>query len=422
MTEQYYDYTRRLERLLEVCRNLSANLELEPFLQTIIEVASELTNSEKSLLFVFNKDENDLRVISAPFYILDSLQAVGVPIDASLAGHVFNKQQPYIYRKAIHQAGSGPNCSWEDGNGATAVMAVPLVYKGEKVGVLEAWNKDHDSAYNEQDIYILETLSAQAATRIQNRRLIQRSEEAYKQVMELDRTKSDFVAITSHELRTPLGLIMGHASFLAETATPSQKDDVEIISRSAERLKDLIEEFGNIDNFSNGLVNMKHISVSMPLIIKQVVDSFQEMADAKHIHMSVELKQQNLVVEGDPVKISVALRNLIKNALVFTNPGGVVKVTAEQLPGYIKVAVIDNGIGIPANEQEKIFKRFYQVEKHLTRKHGGMGLGLSIAKDMIEKHGGKIWVESVDGKGSRFSFLLPVNPAQASAAEKVFLQ
>ena len=411
-----------MERLLEVCRNLSANLELEPFLQTIIEVASELTNSDKSLLLVFNKEENDLRVISAPFYILSSLQAMGVPLDGSLAGHVFNKQQPFIYRKAIHSPGNRPNCKWEDENGAEAVLAVPLVYKGEKVGVLEAWNKDHDSAYNEQDIYILETLSAQAATRIQNRRLIQRSEEAYKQVMQLDRMKSDFMAITSHELRTPLGLIMGHISFLADTATSSQKDDVEIISRSAERLKDLIEEFGNIDNLSNGLVNMKYISVSIPLIIKQVVDSFQEMADAKHIHMSVELRQQSLIVEGDPAKISVALRNLIKNALVFTNPGGVVKVTAEQLPGYIKVAVIDNGVGIPANEQEKIFKRFYQVEKHLTRKHGGMGLGLSIARDMIEKHGGKIWVESVDGKGSRFSFLLPVNQAQASAAEKVFLQ
>jgi two-component system sensor histidine kinase VicK len=92
----------------------------------------------------------------------------------------------------------------------------------------------------------------------------------------------------------------------------------------------------------------------------------------------------------------------------------------EEVPGFMKISVSDNGIGIPPEEQEKIFQRFYQVEKHLTRRHGGLGLGLSIARDMIEMHGGRIWVESVEGKGSRFSFILPLNVAQSNAAERVF--
>jgi signal transduction histidine kinase len=399
MAEQYTDYTRRLERVLEVCRDLSANLEMQPLLQTIIEVASDLTNSDRTLLMVFEKSENDLRVVAAPFYLLESLKTIAVPLDRSIAGHAFQTQQPFIYRKTEKMDASLKVLDWENKSGAQSVLAVPLNYKGEQVGVIEAWN-----------------------TAFQNNHLIQNTEAAYRKVMELDRMKSDFIAIASHELRTPLGLIMGHTSFLSENASEAQKQDVEIIAHNAARLKDLIEEIGDIDNLTSGASEIKRETVSVSLLIQQVVESFYEMAAAKKIHLSVESKQPNLSLEGDGGKIAIALRNLVKNALVFTNPGGTVKVTSEQLPGFIKIAVMDNGIGIPQNEQENIFKRFYQVEKHLTRKHGGLGLGLSIAKDMIEQHGGKIWVESVDGKGSRFSFLLPLNAAQVSAAERVFLR
>jgi two-component system sensor histidine kinase VicK len=113
-------------------------------------------------------------------------------------------------------------------------------------------------------------------------------------------------------------------------------------------------------------------------------------------------------VEGDSPKITIALGNVVTNAITFTNPGGHIDVVAESIPGHVKVSVIDNGIGIPANDLPQIFDRFYQVESHLTRKHGGMGLGLSVSKVMIEMHGGRIWAESMEGKGSTFTFLIPV--------------
>jgi signal transduction histidine kinase len=119
-------------------------------------------------------------------------------------------------------------------------------------------------------------------------------------------------------------------------------------------------------------------------------------------------------------KISIALSNLVKNAIMFTNEGGHVFVQVEQVPGYVKISVIDDGIGIPPADLNRIFERFYQVESHLTRKHGGMGLGLSVSKVMVEMHGGKILAESVEGKGSNFTILLPMNQAQVNAAQKVF--
>lgn len=422
MAEQYSDYTRRLERLLEVCRNLSANLEIDPLLQTIIEVASDLTSSERTLILVYDKENKFLRVKAAPFYLLEAIITEGVPLDHSVAGRVFTTQQMMVVRDFDAKDDMVSTLDWEKKNGGTSVLAVPLIYKREVIGVIEALNKAGGANYCEEDILFLETLAAQAATAIQNHSLIIDSKNGYQKVMELDRMKSDFISIASHELRTPLGLIMGHTSFLFESASESQKEDIEIISHNASRLKDLIEEIGDIDNLTGGMNHVKRQKVSISQVIQTVVESFSELANSRKIRMSIVSKQPNLVVEGDAEKIAIALRNLVKNALIFTNPGGLVKITSEQLPGFVKIAVLDNGIGIPINEQENIFKRFYQVEKHLTRKHGGIGLGLSIAKEMTEMHGGKIWVESVEGKGSRFTILLPLNAAQVSAAEKVFLQ
>ncbi len=422
MTEQYPDYTRRLERLLEVCRNLSANLDVGPLLQSIIEIASDLTNSENSFVLIYDKENKYLQVVAAPFYMLESLRTVGVSLDRSLAGKAFRTGESLVFRDNEEREPFVDSMEWERKVGAHNALAIPLIYKGERIGVIEAINKSKGSNYNEEDITFMDTLATQAATAIQNQQLLQTTQNAYKKVMELDRMKSDFIAISSHELRTPLGLIMGHTAFLNESALPEQKEDVEIIARNAEKLRNLIEEIGDIDKLTGGMTKLKKEPVSISQVIQQIVESFSTEANERKIHLSHQSKQPNLAVEGDPEKIAIALRNLVKNALAFTNRDGMVKVTAEQLPGYIKIAVLDNGIGIPENECEKIFQRFYQVEKHLTRKHGGIGLGLPIAKEMVEMHNGKIWVESVEGKGSRFTFILPLNSAQASAAQKVFAQ
>ena len=156
-------------------------------------------------------------------------------------------------------------------------------------------------------------------------------------------------------------------------------------------------------------------------LLQELFNAYKDMASEWKINLALEPYTQNLAVEGDAGKITIVVSNLIKNALTHTNERGHVLVRAEQVPGYVKVSVMDNGIGIPVEEQERIFDRFYQIENHLTRRHGGRGLGLSIAKQLIDMHGGKIWVESIEGKGSKFIFLLPKNAAQVSAAQCVFL-
>jgi signal transduction histidine kinase len=135
------------------------------------------------------------------------------------------------------------------------------------------------------------------------------------------------------------------------------------------------------------------------------------MAVQKGVALKVTNERgQDLLVDADGSKIAIVLSNLVKNALTFTNDGGRVTVRTGLDSGCVKVVVEDDGVGIPAKDLPHVFERFYQVESHLTRKHGGMGLGLSVARVMIELHGGRIWAESTEGKGSKFTFLLPLEP------------
>lgn len=416
------DRATRLARMIEVSQNLSANLELEPLLKSIIELTSELTLSQSSYILIGEDDSEQLHYISAPWYEFEKLKTVTVPVNHSVAGWVYKHCQPLVIQEARSDERVYREIDRVLGFETNSLIVVPLVIKDQTIGVIRSVNKLNKAYYTEEDVTTLEYLGSQAAVAIHNDRLIEKSQQAYRQLLELDRMKTDFIAISSHELRTPLGLILGHATFLEESAQDDQKEELKTIIKNAMHLKDIIDDLEDVDDFQKGMSKVRRRQFAMDRLISDVVSSYHEMARNKHVALKTEIAKPNLTVEGDAHKIRIVLSNLIKNALTFTDEGDHVLVVADQLPGYIKVSVIDDGIGIPSTDLQRIFERFYQVENHLTRRHGGMGLGLSIAKGMVEMHGGRIWVESIEGKGSNFTFLLPLNVSQASAAQRVFLE
>jgi len=270
--------------------------------------------------------------------------------------------------------------------------------------------------YSDEDVLIMESLASLAAIAMQNDMLPMNIQSSNDQSRELDRLKSEFIAITSHELRTPLGLILGHATFLRETVGQEFYEQMDVIIRSASRLKEIIENLSSVDNYQTGGSSLRSRKVSMARIIEDVSASFRDMAGNKGVVLKIEIDlSQDLWLDVDGSKIAIALSNLLKNAVTFSNESGIIIIRAERQPDFIKVTVEDNGTGIPAKELVHVFDRFYQVESHLTRKHGGMGLGLSVAKAMIEMHAGRIWADSTEGLGSTFTFLLPVNEKNAEA-------
>lgn len=413
--------TQRMERLIEICRTLSASRGLEPFLSSLIAAASELTGCEAASILELDEEEQQLHFLALPWFHQDLLKPIKVPVQASVAGWVFENGQaavvPDVNAEPLHYKGADQAANFV----TRSLMAVPITFQGEKLGVLEVLNKTGGANYTEEDLTILETLASQAATAIQNTQLEKKVKKSQDQGSHLDRMKSDFIGIASHELRTPLGLILGHATFLREVIQPEYRAQLDIIIRNSMRLKEIIDSIANMDNAQSGTVSLRSRSISIKHVVEEVMGSFLKEAERKHLTLHADTGNEELMVEGDASKISIALSNVVKNALVFTNPGGHVFIVAEQIPGYVKIAVIDDGIGIPAKDLSHVFERFYQVESHLTRKHGGMGLGLSVAKVMTELHGGRIWAESVEGKGSNFTILLPINPEQANAASRVLV-
>ncbi len=410
----------RLLQLQDVIREVNASGDFEITLQKIADAACELTGSELASIQRYDAAADVLSFVAATASQREFLRQVRVPLEGSVAGWTFRHAEPLIVQNATNDLRHFKEVDNLTGSKTRSLVAAPVMFHGGPMGVIEAVNKKDEAEYTEEDVVILESLASLAAFVLRDHDLKEQVEQASREVKKLDTLKADFVAITSHELRTPLGLILGHATFLRELVGKQYHDQLDLIIRNATRLKEIVENLARVDNYEAGAARVRQREVSMSSLVRDVVESFHEEAQRKGLSISFDTGTTPLTIEGDAAKLEIALSHLVRNAITFTDSGGHVLVTGETVPGYVKVTVTDDGIGIPQKDLSRIFERFYQVEAHLTRKHSGMGLGLSVVKAMIDMHGGRVWAESVEGKGSRFTFILPVNAMQASAADKVF--
>jgi signal transduction histidine kinase len=397
---------QQLERLLELGRNLSALLDLDPLLQSIIDASSDLTNSQEASILLYDEEVGNLEFVAAPWFKRDQLGEIRVPLQGSIAGRVFTFGEPVVVQDGLSDERIYRNVDINTDFETHSLLAVPLIFKGETFGVLTAVNK-LGGRFTDEDKKILENLASQAAIAIQNANFIKETQRAYEDLSELDRMKSDFIAITSHELRTPLGLILGHATFMYETLPPDYQSQLDVIIRSATRLKEIVDDLSKVNAFQTGESRIRWEKLDANQLVLEIVQSFRTYAVEKEIHLNLDLTPEPLIIDADKEKLTIAITHLMRNALAFTDPDGIITMITSLLPGFAKIAVQDTGIGIPEKDQERVFERFYQVEGHMTRKHGGMGLGLSVAQQMVRMHKGRILLDSKEGVGSTFTILLP---------------
>jgi signal transduction histidine kinase len=410
------DHVNLLARLLDLTRNLNSSVDLEAYLQSVLSAAAELTESETASIMEYDKTTKEFRFKFVPWFHRDSVAKARVPLSGSVAGWIYSNVKPAIVDDARKDERHYGKIDELTGFTTRSLLGVPLILRGKPIGVFEVFNKARAANYTEEDVLVIETLASLSSTAIQNDLLETTVQTARNEALELNRLKNEFIAITSHELRTPLGLILGHSTFLRELVGEEHYEQVDAIIRNATRLKEIIENLTSVDNYQTGGASLRQRRASIARIIGEAISSFKDMSDQKKVSLTAELPQNDdLSLDVDASKISIVLGNLVKNAITFSNEGGQVKIRGERDGRAIKVSVSDDGVGIPAKDLSLIFERFYQVESHLTRKHGGMGLGLSVAKGMIEMHGGKIWAESREGAGSTFSFALPVDQRTPAA-------
>jgi len=235
---------------------------------------------------------------------------------------------------------------------------------------------------------------------------------ANEELLSLDAMKDEFVSVASHELRTPLMAMQGALSLLAESVakqeTGEAQEFIALCHRNTNRLIALVEELLDLGSLDSGRVRMRPRTMRLTEVVADVVQSLRVMAQERALELTADVPA-DLVAWADADRTAQVLTNLVSNGLKFTREGGV-RITAREAEGFVEIRVADTGVGIPAEVQPIIFDRFIQVHDPATRNAGGVGLGLAIAKMLVERQGGEISVESTPGRGSTFRFTLPRSP------------
>jgi signal transduction histidine kinase len=400
-----------LARLVEASQVLNSTLELEPLLQFIIDAAAELTGAAAASIILFDEKTHTLRFEASSNQLAqDALGHFEVPLEGSLAGIIFREGCPLIINDAQHD----PRLYKQVGEAVAlptrSLLGVPLCIKDRSTGVLEAVNKCDESGFSQMDAFTLSVLASQAAIAIENARLIDALQRAHAELRQLDRAKSDFISVASHELRTPLHIILGYAEFLQGETSSTGQEYLRSVRNSAMRLKQLIESMVNLNYMDAGSIDLERTQLDLRQVVEAVVSELQPRAQAQCLKLELSAPPEPLWVMIDQAKIQVAITNVMSNALQFTAPGGQVLVSCERRFKEAWVLVTDNGPGIPHEQLERVFERFYQVEHHMTRRKGGLGLGLTIARGMVQMHNGRIWAESpaMDAGGCRVTLALPL--------------
>lgn len=230
----------------------------------------------------------------------------------------------------------------------------------------------------------------------------------------LEKVRRDFVANISHELRTPLTTL----KLLAETLSSGGVDDAGLradyssrIEVEVDRLSQMVTELGELSLIESGQVRLDLAPVSISALVSQAVDRLHSQATRSGLTLDVDVPDGLPEPQGDVRRLEQVLVNLLHNAIKFSSAGGTVRVRAEEVDGVVALSVEDDGVGIPEEDLDRIFERFYKADK--ARSSTGTGMGLAIARHIIDLHGGRIWAESTEGRGSRLVFTLPLDAAQS---------
>jgi len=292
-----------------------------------------------------------------------------------------------------------------------AIVFAPMLFEGKGIGAI--WvARSQAGPFSEKQIAQLRTFADQAVIAIQNGRLFREIQEKSAQLEVANRHKSEFLANMSHELRTPLNAIIGFSEVLMERmfgeVNEKQADYLKDIHESGKHLLSLINDILDLSKIEAGRMELEVSSFHLPSAISNAMTLVRERAQRHGVQLGSEIDPQLGELQADERKVKQILLNLLSNAVKFTPEGGKVDVSARKFDGKIEIAVRDTGVGISADDQAKLFEEFRQVGADAARKAEGTGLGLALTKKFVELHGGAIRVESAPGKGSTFSFSLPL--------------
>jgi signal transduction histidine kinase len=398
----------QLRRLVELSVILNSTLDLDALLGLITSTATELLDCEAASILLY--DEKDQRLFFAAATGSDpvELAKIPVPLENSLAGTIFRTNQHIVLNNVEQDPRHFSLVSNQLHLTVKTLLGVPMPIKDRTVGVLEALNK-RVGVFDEHDASVLAVIAAHAAIAINNARLLRATRRALQKTQEADQLKRNFLALASHELRTPLGIIMGYSTLLKEDAKGEFSDSADRVLTAAAQMRSILDEMNNLAMLKSDELDLKPQRVAMEDVLTYACEGIKDIAAARKQSIAYDFAEEAYIVNVDIDKTAQAFGNILANAIRFSPEGTDITIGVARDGDQVIAWVQDQGIGIPADKLQKIFEEFYQIEPPNTRHYGGLGIGLTIAKGLIDAQGGKIWAESKGvGKGSTFKVFLPV--------------
>ena len=402
----------RMARLVEISRVLNATTNLDHLLSRIITEAADLTQAEAASILLLDPRTQQLHFKASSNEVPPEMANMAVSLDDSIAGAILTNNKPMYIQDVSQDSRWNQNVDDAIAFHTRSILGVPMHnVNQEPMGVLEALNKVGGGDFSVQDFETLSILADIAGVAVEQARLFTELEQANEELNELDQLKTDFIAIASHELRTPLSVILGYVSFLRDEADPRMAEQFDNVLQAAVHLRTLIQDMLNLRYVDAGTAMLTQQQVDLVGLVRHMNLEKDETAVAKDQTVQVTLPEETLSVLIDQDMMEVIIGNLLNNAVKFTPQAGQINVQIQRQGREAWFRIKDSGIGVPEDQLERIFKRFYQVESPLRRQHEGMGLGLSIAKELVELHGGRIWAESSNQDGSEFIIALRLDAA-----------
>jgi len=400
-----------LEFLYESTRSVQDSLEADQAILALLRQAREMFRAEVAQVTLFSEDDEatGYRTSLGPGdleRVMDEIDLhphEGVWARVSAEGQAILLPRPITNdRLRVHFAARG---IYKD------AMVAPLFGKDGVIGTILVGDRLGDvSTFDSEDLKLFETLSNHASVSLENARLVDRLRESLAHLTEMNRLKDDFVAAVSHELRTPLTSIQGYVKTLLRPemdrlGDAEKKTFLESIDRASDRLRGLIEDLLVVARLEAKEIEPSLTRVQLRSLTEQVMNELREKLAGREV--TIDFAEDIGAVDTDPGKVHQILSNLVENAAKYSPEGLPIAIRATGEGSGVTLSVQDEGDGIPAEEHENVFERFYQVDQSATREAGGTGLGLYLCRRLAESLGGRVWIETSGPKGSTFSLWLP---------------
>jgi signal transduction histidine kinase len=436
-------YNNILEHILDLSRKMSETLALDPLLEYAMDEAMKLVGAQRGYIVLQNDDQIHFRVIRPPHYS----EVTSDLISTSILKEVMETRKPLII------ADAGTDARWRDVKSIVvlkirSVMCVPLISRGKLVGAIYVENRFLSDRFDEErDLSLLIVFAAQAAVAIENASLNEHMElQVQKRTAELERANQQLernwltsielnhLRITmlghlTHDLRAPLSVVVTALRMLTEgyfgEINPDALETIQGANYAAVQALQLTSDVFDLSSIEIGQLRLVPESTPLLQFLREIYSMTATMPRASGVVMQLQLPTTLPSLMLDRKRIKQVLMNLLSNAFKYTELGSVT-MSAEILDeeGAVLISVEDTGKGISSEQIKRVFERYYQIEVEDGSK--GIGLGLAISHDLVQLHGGRLWVESVIGRGSTFKFTLPLqtpmNDNSTDSRETLILQ